>query len=817
VRGGPRPQETGFFARWWDEQPDDRRNLTRGLVASGQLEFINGAWCMHDEASPFYTEMIDQTTRGHQFLKKNFGDSAIPRGTWQIDPFGHSNTEAWLLGSEAGFESLFWGRTDYQDMAFRTSAAGKAKNMWPEWVWQGSQSLGKSAELLAGQLTVHGYGAPISWNDEGGAIQDNPSRHDYNADEVVTKFIASAVAMAENQNVGRLSHQLWPCGSDFQYQNADHWFHNLDKIIHYVNYNASKGGPVRAFYSTPSHYTDSKHAATTKQKATWELRSDDVFPLGDNGHAYWTGYFTSRPSLKRQVRLATNFLGAARQMEVLSGVTAAEVDTPTVRPSPPVGASWTDSLEGTIGVATHHDGMSGTEKQAVADDYSQRISESHFEVEAGVAKSLQKIAGISGEVGHCNCNTAGNCLNMSVCGYTTGVDSFTVIAWNPLGQNTTSWLRLPVSGASWTVTNLATKQVVPSQATVIDNRTKTLPLLYLRAWPHPDPEAVATHENKATHLVNFAAALPPVGYTSFSVKKAAATAAAAVQPANHATPPWVSNGFYNITLNHAAGLIDTITNLKSGVSQKINITFGYYEASEGGCTKEPHGAKDQCSSQASGAYMFRPAQQYTHSCDNTTQPTLEVTQGPLITEIKTVFADWATHVIRLQKDSQYISVEWTAGPIPREAYPGAKPPAPKPGPGGCVGWRQTSGCNAHGTLEPENNKPCSAKISQSGESGFCLCANDTKIYGSQCGAPSGDAGDTCAEICNKPYQPDPHKGFSGKEIVLKFNSDIDSAGAWYADANGREMVKRRRNARGPSYPPYQVLACCSVACCSVVC
>ena len=52
--------ETGFFARWWDEQPDDRRNVTKGLVASGQLEFINGAWCMHDEASPFYVEMVDQ-------------------------------------------------------------------------------------------------------------------------------------------------------------------------------------------------------------------------------------------------------------------------------------------------------------------------------------------------------------------------------------------------------------------------------------------------------------------------------------------------------------------------------------------------------------------------------------------------------------------------------------------------------------------------------------------------------------------------------------------------------------------------------------
>ena len=24
------------------------------------------------------------------------------------------------------------------------------------------------------------------------------------------------------------------------------------------------------------------------------------------------------------------------------------------------------------------------------------------------------------------------------------------------------------------------------------------------------------------------------------------------------------------------------------------------------------------------------------------------------------------------------------------------------------------------------------------------------------------------------------------------------------DSNGREMVKRQRNARGPSYPPYQI-------------
>ena len=47
-------------------------------------------------------------------------------------------------------------------------------------------------------------------------------------------------------------------------------------------------------------------------------------------------------------------------------------------------------------------------------------------VEAGIELSLRKLTGITGKIGHCNCNTAGSCLNMSVCAYTTGVDDFTI-------------------------------------------------------------------------------------------------------------------------------------------------------------------------------------------------------------------------------------------------------------------------------------------------------------------------------------------------------------------------------------------------------
>jgi hypothetical protein len=175
---------------------------------------------------------------------------------------------------------------------------------------------------------------------------------------------------------------------------------------------------------------------------------------------------------------------------------------------------------------------------------------------------------------------AGNCLNMSMCAYTTGVDSFTVVAWNPAGQKSTSWLALPVSGDKWQVTDLASQSAVPSQTTLIDNRTHQLPLLYLNKY-RMKPAAVATAEaalaNKATHLLNFAAELPPVGYSTFTVKKAQkeALAVSAVAVASAATT--VSNGVYTVTLDMANGLVSSVKNIASGAETALNLTWGYCE------------------------------------------------------------------------------------------------------------------------------------------------------------------------------------------------------------------------------------------------
>ena len=70
--------ETGFFARWWEQASDAKRAMAKAQVKGKQLEFINGAWCMHDEASPLWTAMVDQTTRGHQFLPVSYTHLTLP-------------------------------------------------------------------------------------------------------------------------------------------------------------------------------------------------------------------------------------------------------------------------------------------------------------------------------------------------------------------------------------------------------------------------------------------------------------------------------------------------------------------------------------------------------------------------------------------------------------------------------------------------------------------------------------------------------------------------------------------------------------------
>ena len=44
----------------------------RSLVASGQLEFVNGGYVMSDEATASFVDMVNQQTLGAQFISREF-------------------------------------------------------------------------------------------------------------------------------------------------------------------------------------------------------------------------------------------------------------------------------------------------------------------------------------------------------------------------------------------------------------------------------------------------------------------------------------------------------------------------------------------------------------------------------------------------------------------------------------------------------------------------------------------------------------------------------------------------------------------------
>jgi alpha-mannosidase len=124
--------EMKFFSMWFNSQTDAIKDSVRFLIANKQLSFTNGGWCMHDEAAAHFMGMIDQTTLGHDFLKKEFG--YIPKVGWQLDPFGHSASQASLLSSRVGFDALYFGRIDHEDLEIRHNTQEC------EGLWSSSQS-----------------------------------------------------------------------------------------------------------------------------------------------------------------------------------------------------------------------------------------------------------------------------------------------------------------------------------------------------------------------------------------------------------------------------------------------------------------------------------------------------------------------------------------------------------------------------------------------------------------------------------------------------------------------------------------------------
>jgi len=597
--------EQAFFQRWWRQSSDEQKDEARRLVHDGQLQFVNGGWCMHDEAATHYMDMIDQTTLGHRFLMEEF--DYVPHVGWQIDPFGHSATQAALLSSEAGLIGLFFGRIDYQDIDKRR------KNKSCEFVWDASPSLGSRSKVFAGLTGEYGgnYGPPSGFNWNGGddPVVDDEMLFSYNVESRVEDFVNQALNL---QKMTRGEHVMFTMGSDFNYRNAYRWFTNIDKIIRHVNLD----GRVRAFYSTPNEYL----LAKLLENSTYPVKDDDFFPYADDDDHFWTGYFTSRPALKRYVRDTSGFLQTVKQLNALNDQSSERHHD-------------VERLKEAMGVVQHHDGVSGTEKQHVAFDYAMRMSIGREGVRDLYTKSLEALTGI---------NALEWCplRNESLCSVTqdTVEKSVMVVAWNPTAQNQTEVLEIPITETKGVSVLNATDEAVKFN---IVPSTKTM-------------GQYSENKNAAPYTLMFEATSPPLGFSTYRILiNSSGTEHLAKQIPAADDDLYIQNDYLKVTFCNDTGRMCKVTNRKSNIEIDIKQDYFWYKSSEG----------TPKNNQKSGAYIFRP-----NSSDaiqvTKTKPTNNRILTEVVQEMRQQFGDWVSQSVKLYENANYFDIEFQVGPVP---------------------------------------------------------------------------------------------------------------------------------------------------------
>lgn len=143
---------------------------------------------------------------------------------------------------------------------------------------------------------------------------------------------------------------LFPMGCDFHFQNAHLNYENMDKLIAAIN--KAGNGKVRAIYSTPKTYLE---AVKTHEEVIFPTNYWDFFTYAESENSYWSGYFTSRPTVKGYVRDMSNLLRSASKSVAIFALKR-EADSNQVQSA----IDELTPLRRAVSLLQHHDGVTGT-------------------------------------------------------------------------------------------------------------------------------------------------------------------------------------------------------------------------------------------------------------------------------------------------------------------------------------------------------------------------------------------------------------------------------------------------------------------------
>jgi len=356
--------EISYFSLWWNDATQQQKEQAKKLVAEKRLDFVTGGWVMNDEASVTARATRWHLQEGREWLQNTFG--ITPQYSWAIDPFGHSAGQAQVL-KELGYKGMLIQRVHYavkkqlaqkQQLEFQwqTPAGEIFTHMMPFYSYDGPHTCGPDPSVCC-QFDFARIGKGKTWTGcPWGKMAVEIT--DANVAERSRTWLDQVYKKAM---LYRGKHVLIPVGDDFRYQTmgeAHKQFTNYQKMFDWIKVNIPS---VSISFSTLSRYFDA-----VVQTQVPKLQGS-FFPYSDREKDYWTGYFNSRIFYKGYDRLLESLIAAVEHK-------CPSVDIHLQKRA--------------MGLFQHHDGITGTAKTHVVQDYYKTMQKAVIELKSKLKTCL---------------------------------------------------------------------------------------------------------------------------------------------------------------------------------------------------------------------------------------------------------------------------------------------------------------------------------------------------------------------------------------------------------------------------------------------
>lgn len=263
-----------------------------------------------------------------------------------------------------------------------------------------------------------------------------------------------------------------------------------------------------------------------------------------------------------------------------------------------------NNLREVMGVMQHHDAVTGTEKQHVANDYARLLQIGFEKCDENIQESLSQLTENSGFGANVRFERCDN-LNISSCHVTENNDKFLVTLYNPLAQSTSQYVRVPVIDGEYEV--LDYKNVpVDAQLVLIPNEVKSISF---------------RQSGAKSELVFLAKELPALGFKSYFVQRKSKQIRNPLEKGNGGSFT-IGNQYLNLTFDENGLLQSAAT--ENG-AMKVRQNFFIYEGFRGN--------NREFKNRSSGAYIFRPINE---SYQIASRAEIKVIRGNLVDEVHQV-------------------------------------------------------------------------------------------------------------------------------------------------------------------------------------